>query len=97
LEKYLPCVATAYCDKVIQTENDYDKDVFNGDVGIVERIDTVDQQVGVRFDERLVKYELRGIGRDFSGLRDHDPQVAGIGVPGSSDPARHAALHATAT
>jgi hypothetical protein len=35
-------------DKVIQTENDYDKDVFNGDVGIVERIDAVEQQVGNR-------------------------------------------------
>ena len=45
-------------DKVIQTENDYDKDVFNGDVGIVERIDTVEQQVAVRFDERLVKYDF---------------------------------------
>jgi exodeoxyribonuclease V alpha subunit len=43
-------------DKVIQTENDYDKDVFNGDIGIVERIDAVEQQVAVRFDERLVKY-----------------------------------------
>jgi exodeoxyribonuclease V alpha subunit len=41
-------------DKVIQTENDYDKDVFNGDIGIVERIDAVEQQVAVRFDERLV-------------------------------------------
>jgi RecD/TraA family predicted helicase len=45
-------------DKVIQTENDYDKDVFNGDVGIVERIDAVEQQVAVRFDERLVKYDF---------------------------------------
>ena len=45
-------------DKVIQTENDYDKDVFNGDVGIVERVDTVEQQVAVRFDERLVKYDF---------------------------------------
>ena len=35
-------------DKVIQTENDYDKDVFNGDVGMVERIDMVEQQVAVR-------------------------------------------------
>ena len=26
-------------DKVIQTENDYDKDVFNGDIGTIERID----------------------------------------------------------
>jgi exodeoxyribonuclease V alpha subunit len=45
-------------DKVIQTENDYDKDVFNGDVGIVERVDLVEQQVMVRFDDRLVKYDL---------------------------------------
>ena len=45
-------------DKVIQTENDYDKDVFNGDVGIIERIDMVEQQVAVRFDERLVKYDF---------------------------------------
>jgi exodeoxyribonuclease V alpha subunit len=29
-------------DKVIQTENDYDKDVLNGDVGIVERVDLVE-------------------------------------------------------
>jgi exodeoxyribonuclease V alpha subunit len=45
-------------DKVIQTENDYDKDVFNGDVGIVERVDSVEQQVAVRFDDRLVKYDF---------------------------------------
>jgi exodeoxyribonuclease V alpha subunit len=45
-------------DKVIQTENDYDKDVFNGDVGIVERVHLVEQQVAVRFDERLVKYDF---------------------------------------
>jgi exodeoxyribonuclease V alpha subunit len=45
-------------DKVIQTENDYDKDVFNGDIGIVERIDAVEQQVAVRFDEKLVEYDF---------------------------------------
>ena len=39
-------------------KNDYDKDVFNGDIGIVERIDPVEQQVAVRFDERLVKYDF---------------------------------------
>src|ERR1700687_3953444 len=48
-------------DKVIQTENDYDKDMFNGDAGIVERIDAVEQQVAVRFDERLVKYDFGGL------------------------------------
>jgi exodeoxyribonuclease V alpha subunit len=45
-------------DKVIQTENDYDKDVFNGDVGIIERVDPVEQQVAVRFDDRTVKYDF---------------------------------------
>jgi len=45
-------------DKVIQTENDYGKDVFNGDVGIVERVDPVEQQVAVRFEDRLVKYDF---------------------------------------
>src|SRR5207245_1966073 len=29
-------------DKVIQTENDYDKEVFNGDIGQIARIDTVE-------------------------------------------------------
>ena len=45
-------------DKVIQTENDYAKDVFNGDIGIVERIDAVDQELAVRFDDRLVEDDL---------------------------------------
>jgi exodeoxyribonuclease V alpha subunit len=41
-------------DKIIQTENDYDKEVFNGDIGTVERIDAVEHQVVVRFDDRMV-------------------------------------------
>jgi exodeoxyribonuclease V alpha subunit len=45
-------------DKVIQTENDYDKDLFKGDVGIVERVDPVEQQVANRFDDRTVKYDF---------------------------------------
>ena len=45
-------------DKVIQTQNDYDKDVFNGDVGIVDRVDPVEQQVAIRFDDQVVKYDF---------------------------------------
>jgi len=45
-------------DKVIQTENDYDKDVFNGDIGTIERIDPVEHEVTIRFDERKVKYDF---------------------------------------
>jgi exodeoxyribonuclease V alpha subunit len=45
-------------DKVIQTENDYDKEVFNGDIGIVERIDPVEHKVTIRFDGRMVNYDF---------------------------------------
>jgi exodeoxyribonuclease V alpha subunit len=45
-------------DKVIQTENDYDKDVFNGDIGQVFRIDPVEREVAVRFDHREVVYDF---------------------------------------
>jgi exodeoxyribonuclease V alpha subunit len=44
-------------DKVIQTENDYDKDVFNGDIGQVTHIDEVEREVTIRFDQRDVVYD----------------------------------------
>ncbi len=43
-------------DKVIQTENDYDKDVFNGDIGQIAKIDPDEREVIVRFDQREVIY-----------------------------------------
>jgi exodeoxyribonuclease V alpha subunit len=45
-------------DKVIQTENDYKKEVFNGDIGTIERIDPVEQELSIRFDDKLVQYEF---------------------------------------
>ena len=45
-------------DKVIQTENDYDKDVFNGDIGQIVKIDSVEREVTIRFDQREVVYDF---------------------------------------
>ena len=45
-------------DKVMQMVNDYDKDVFNGDIGRVAEIDEVEQEMTVRFDDRPVKYDF---------------------------------------
>lgn len=45
-------------DKVIQTENDYDKEVFNGDIGQIATIDALQREVKVRFDQREVVYEF---------------------------------------
>jgi exodeoxyribonuclease V alpha subunit len=44
-------------DKVIQTENNYDKDVFKGDIGQIVKIDLVEREVTIRFDQREVAYD----------------------------------------
>lgn len=45
-------------DRVMQLRNNYDKDVFNGDLGRVKRLDLIDQRVIVEMDEREVAYEF---------------------------------------
>ena len=44
-------------DKVMQIKNNYDKNVFNGDVGIIYRIDNADKKVTVFYDDKTVEYE----------------------------------------
>jgi len=44
-------------DKVMQIRNNYDLEVFNGDLGRIQAIDSEEQQVAVRFEDRLVHYE----------------------------------------
>jgi len=44
-------------DKVIQTVNNYDKDVFNGDIGRIVRIDEEEGLVFIDYDGRRVEYE----------------------------------------
>jgi exodeoxyribonuclease V alpha subunit len=45
-------------DKVIQTVNNYEKDVFNGDIGRVAQVDVEEGQVEIDFDGRLVSYDI---------------------------------------
>ena len=40
-------------DKVMQTRNNYDKGVFNGDIGRIERIDKIEHTVTILMDENL--------------------------------------------
>jgi exodeoxyribonuclease V alpha subunit len=56
-------------DKVIQTENDYDKEVFNGDIGQIASIDLIEREVIIRYDSRLVAY-------DFGELDEISPAYA---------------------
>ncbi|HEY2183600.1 MAG TPA: ATP-binding domain-containing protein, partial [Xanthobacteraceae bacterium] len=43
-------------DKVMQVENDYDKEVYNGDLGVVSRIDLEEGKLHADFDGRAITY-----------------------------------------
>lgn len=44
-------------DRVMQIRNNYDKNVFNGDIGIIEKVNMEDRTLCIRFDDSLVEYE----------------------------------------
>ena len=43
-------------DKVMQIENDYDKEVYNGDIGYVDDVDLDEDELAARFDGRVLTY-----------------------------------------
>jgi exodeoxyribonuclease V alpha subunit len=45
-------------DKVMQIRNNYDKDVYNGDIGRITKIDREEQEVYVNFDGKLTGYDF---------------------------------------
>ena len=45
-------------DKVMQIRNNYDKEVFNGDIGTVQSISMDDRTMVIRFDDRAVDYDV---------------------------------------
>ena len=48
-------------DKVMQTENDYDKEVYNGDIGIISKVNHSESEITIRFDEKEVIYEYNDL------------------------------------
>jgi exodeoxyribonuclease V alpha subunit len=45
-------------DRVIQKVNDYNREVFNGDLGVIEAVDLEELDVTVRYENRSVTYDL---------------------------------------
>lgn len=45
-------------DKVMQIRNNYDKNVFNGDIGYITAVDTNERTLSVTFDNRFVEYDI---------------------------------------
>ncbi len=50
-------------DKVMQTRNNYDKDVYNGEIGFIAGINHVEETLEILMDDRLLAY-------DFSDAED---------------------------
>jgi hypothetical protein len=79
-------------DKVMQIENDYDKDVYNGDLGVVRSIDPETSELVIQFDGQLVTYGFGELDEIVLRLRDDHPQITRLGVPGRRHSAHHPAL-----
>ena len=45
-------------DKVMQIRNNYSKNVFNGDIGKILHIDTINQEVDIGFEDKVVTYDF---------------------------------------
>ena len=44
-------------DKVMQIRNNYEKDVYNGDIGRIVQVDAEEQEIWVQFEDRRVSYD----------------------------------------
>jgi exodeoxyribonuclease V alpha subunit len=79
-------------DKVLQTVNNYDKEVFNGDIGTISSVDLEESELVIEFDGREVTYDLNELD-EVSLAYAADSQVSGLRVPSGGNSARYAALH----
>ncbi|WP_010301990.1 SF1B family DNA helicase RecD2 [Candidatus Odyssella thessalonicensis] len=48
-------------DKVMQIENNYDKEVYNGDIGFIQNINLEEEEVIISFDSRNIIYEFNDL------------------------------------
>lgn len=51
-------------DKVIQLKNNYDLDIFNGDIGYIQELDLLNRNAIIKFDDKIVTYPFE----DFNEL-----------------------------
>ena len=45
-------------DKVMRIRNNYNQEVFNRDASVIKRVDLEEQTISVRYDERVVEYDV---------------------------------------
>ena len=78
-------------DKVMQVANDHERQVYNGDLGIVRRVDLEEGELVV--GSTAERSRMASVSwTSWAGLRDHRAQEPGLGIPGGGPPADDAAL-----
>jgi exodeoxyribonuclease V alpha subunit len=67
LAEKLDYYETSYApgDKVIQTMNNYDEEIFNGDIGIVRHVNIKTKSLKIQFDKKMVEYSYKAL-KDIS-------------------------------
>src|SRR4029077_19880572 len=84
-------------DKVMQIENDYDKEVYNGDIGYIDDVDPNAGEVVATFDGRSVTYGFGELDMLVAAYAATSHKSQGFGVSRRDHPGAHPALpHATA-
>ncbi|QSF13507.1 ATP-dependent RecD-like DNA helicase [Mycoplasma sp. Mirounga ES2805-ORL] len=43
-------------DKVIQTKNNYDKDIYNGEIGYIKKMSPKDETISIQFGNKIIEY-----------------------------------------
>ncbi len=68
--------------------------MFNRDIGTIEKIDPVEHEVSIKFDDRLVTYDFGELDEVSLAYAVTNLQVAGFGISSSRDSGGNATLHA---
>ena len=68
-------------DKVMQIENDYDKEVYNGDIGDIDDVDNTAGEIMASFDGPVRHLRIRQTRHAGARLRGDHSQKPGLGYP----------------
>ena len=79
-------------DKVMQIENDYDKEVYNGDIGYIDAVDPNVGEIVASFDGRSVTYGFGELDMLVPAYAATIHKSLGLGVSRRSHPGHDAAL-----
>ena len=79
-------------DKVMQVENDYDKDVYNADLGVVSRIDIEEGEPSSTSTSKAARLPIAFADELVLAYATTIHKSQGIGIPGCGDHAQHSAL-----